>query len=331
MEQPAPTSGDGSLALVQVRLEPHGWDHPRVLWQSRDDPEGEPLFTLEDAAEGGALGHLRAIPPAGGAVTADSAELETRSLRKSLFLRWERDIWDQLQRQKGLLADANEVLSARSMEVEDLRLRYANMKVEAAMAQEQVAPLVARVKELEEKLTRVADDWDAFRSWAEEATASAKALTGQLGAEQELEKEVTRAAEASIVVQAVLEAEIWEHDTLKSATRTVCEALEVEGAQSGSSLKSRLVTLSGQVHERLRGVLHAGVKHALAVISSHYAGVDLETISDSYVLPEDNEEADEEVTKLMDAAEGPGTALARLFEEEVVPPLPSANARDPDP
>ena len=29
------------------------WDHPRVLWQSRDDPEAEPLFALEDAAEGG--------------------------------------------------------------------------------------------------------------------------------------------------------------------------------------------------------------------------------------------------------------------------------------
>ena len=53
VEQPAPTPGKGSSALMRVRPEPHGWDHPRVLWQSRDDPEGEPLFALEDAAEGG--------------------------------------------------------------------------------------------------------------------------------------------------------------------------------------------------------------------------------------------------------------------------------------
>ena len=53
VEQPALTPGEGSSALVRVRPEPHGWDHPRVLWQSRDDPEGEPLFALEDAAEGG--------------------------------------------------------------------------------------------------------------------------------------------------------------------------------------------------------------------------------------------------------------------------------------
>ena len=47
------TPGKGSSALVRVRPEPRGWDHPRVLWQSRDDPEAEPLFALEDAAEGG--------------------------------------------------------------------------------------------------------------------------------------------------------------------------------------------------------------------------------------------------------------------------------------
>ena len=53
VEQPAPTSGEGSLALVRVQLKPRRWDHPRVLWRSRDDPEGEPLFALEDTAEGG--------------------------------------------------------------------------------------------------------------------------------------------------------------------------------------------------------------------------------------------------------------------------------------
>ena len=67
----------------------------------------------------------------------------------------------------------------------------------------------------------------------------------------ELEKEVTQAAEASAAVQAVLETEIGEHDALKSAARTACKALEVEGIQSGSSLRSRLVALSGQVREQL--------------------------------------------------------------------------------
>ena len=54
--QPALILDEGNSALVWVRPEPRGWDHLRVLWRSRDDPEGEPLFALEDAVEGGRWG-----------------------------------------------------------------------------------------------------------------------------------------------------------------------------------------------------------------------------------------------------------------------------------
>ena len=128
----------------------------------------------------------------------------------------------------------------------------------------------------------------------------------------------------------MLEAEIREHNTLQSAARTICEALEVDGVQSGSSLRSRLTALSGQVRERLRGALHTGVKRALAVVSSHYAGVNLVAISDGYVLPEGDEEADEEVTKQMEAVEAPGATLTSLFEEEVVPSAPAVDVRGPE-
>ncbi|XP_066323609.1 uncharacterized protein [Miscanthus floridulus] len=156
MEQPALTPSEGSSALVRVQPEPRGWDHPRVLWRSRDDPEGQPLFALEDAAEEGC--------------------------------------------------------------------------------------------------------WSTF--------------------------------------------EQYRH----LAERSLWTALSV-------------------MADDLPGV----AQRALAVVSSHYAGVDLEAISDGYILAEDDEEATEEVTKLMEAVEGPGTALAKLFEEEVVPPMLSADAGDPEP
>ncbi|XP_066316790.1 uncharacterized protein [Miscanthus floridulus] len=136
---------------------------------------------------------------------------------------------------------------------------------------------------------------------------------------------------SSTLVRVVLEAKIEGHNTLRSATRTAYDALEVEGVQLGSSLRSRLIALSGQVHERLRGALHTGIKRALAIIASHYIGVDLEAVNDGYVLAKDDEEADEVVAKLMEVVEGPSTALAKLFKEEVVPPMPSANAGDPEP
>ena len=72
-----------------------------------------------------------------------------------------------------------------------------------------------------------------------------------------------------------------------------------------------------------------GVKRALAVVSSHYADINLMAVSDGYILAEDDEEADEEVTKLMEAAEAPGAALASLFEEEVVPSAPAVDVRGP--
>ena len=52
-----------------------------------------------------------------------------------------------------MLANANKLLSAWSTEAEDLRLCCADMKAEAATTREQLAPLAARVKELEEEVT----------------------------------------------------------------------------------------------------------------------------------------------------------------------------------
>ena len=76
--------------------------------------------------------------------------------------------------------------------------------------------------------------------------------------------------------------------------------------------------------------MHTGIKRALAVVSSHYT-VNLEAVSDGYILPDDDEEADEEVTKLMEEAEAPGTVLASLFKEEVVPSAPAADVLGPEP
>ncbi|XP_066373844.1 uncharacterized protein [Miscanthus floridulus] len=160
------SSDDTSRAQEVVDAEVAG----AVAQPSYDDPKGEPLFALEDTAEGERWDTFEQY-----------CQLAEQSLRTALSV--VADDLPELQRQKGLLAGVNKLLVARSAEVEDLRLRCANAKVKAAMAQEKVAPLAAWVKELEEELTRVADERDAFRSQAGEATASGKVLVGQLGAE----------------------------------------------------------------------------------------------------------------------------------------------------
>ena len=95
--------------------------------------------------------------------------------------------------------------------MEDLRLCCADAKVEAAAVQAQLAPLAARVKELEEELTRAVSDRDAFRSWAEEATALGEALAGKLGAEESAHR-LTKGAlnEALAAVEASqIKAVVW--------------------------------------------------------------------------------------------------------------------------
>jgi hypothetical protein len=74
------------------------------------------------------------------------------------------------------------------------------------------------------------------------------------------------------------------------------------------------------VRNRLRGVLHHGVRRAFAVLASHY-DVDLERVSEGYCLPDDEEAALAEVQRLDAAVEGPSTALASSFVVEVLPPV----------
>jgi hypothetical protein len=57
------------------------------------------------------------------------------------------------------------------------------------------------------------------------------------------------------------------------------------------------------------------MKRALAVMTSHYDGLDLHRINEGFVdMP------DPDLEKLVDAAKAPGATLATFFEGEVIPP-----------
>ena len=110
---------------------------------------------------------------------------------------------------------------------------------------------------------------------------------------------------------------------------SACEGLGVSAAESRSSLRSRIKALFSRARERMREALHAGVKKALAVVSSHYVGIDLPAVSDGYVLPDDEVEAQEELQRLEDAADAPGDALAAFFDAVVELPLLGAQGPGP--
>ncbi|XP_066312841.1 uncharacterized protein [Miscanthus floridulus] len=140
---------------------------------------------------------------------------------------------------------------------------------------------------------------------------------------KELEEELTQVA--------------GKRDTFRSRAEQVEVSAKAVAGQLGVEQGAHLLT-KGALAEALKVVKVSWVKalawkekakRTLAIVSSHYVGIDLEAISDGYVLAKDDKEAKEEVMKLVEVAEAPGMALAKLFEEEVVPPTPSADAGDP--
>jgi hypothetical protein len=112
-----------------------------------------------------------------------------------------------------------------------------------------------------------------------------------------------------------LDAKTREHTALQNAAGVVCDALELpEGRQLGSSLWSHLTALYGGVHDWVHDALHTGVQQTLAVMTSHYGGLDLQSVSEGFVdMPDSVPE------KLVDVVEAPGAVLVARFEDEVVP------------
>ena len=107
----------------------------------------------------------------------------------------------------------------------------------------------------------------------------------------ELEKKVVEATSATDALKRSLDAEVSKRSALEAVVASAFEGLGIEAGPSGSSLQSRVGALYSRAGERLREALHARVKKALAVVSSHYVGIDLPMVSEGYVLPDDEAEA----------------------------------------
>ena len=127
---------------------------------------------------------------------------------------------------------------------------------------------------------------------------------------------MAEAASAVDALQRSLDAEVAYRSVLEAVVTSACEGLGVSAAEAGSSLQGWMEALYSPAGEMTREALHAGVKKALAVVSSHYVGIDLPAVSEGYVLPDDEVEAQEELQRLEDVADATGDALAAFFDAE---------------
>jgi hypothetical protein len=88
-----------------------------------------------------------------------------------------------------------------------------------------------------------------------------------------------------------------------------------------NSFVHRMTALGGLLRKKVRSALHHGVKRAMAVVRSGFE-YDLSLVTDGFTSnPRKTEEENEAACLgLIEAAEEPGGRLARLFEDEVLPP-----------
>jgi predicted nucleic acid-binding Zn-ribbon protein len=133
-----------------------------------------------------------------------------------------------------------------------------------------------------------------------------------------------RVTDRAETLQAACDSSERELLELRAAALETCQAVEEGEARAGSSLASRLRTLSGHVSRRMRRALHLGVQKALGVVRSHYE-VNFEVVASGYVVPEGvkDEVAMEHADALpADAAE----TLTEDFMEFLFPDAADADA-----
>jgi hypothetical protein len=107
---------------------------------------------------------------------------------------------------------------------------------------------------------------------------------------------------------------------LQGAITSVCDGLGVEPDTDteedvpGNSFVHRMAALGRVVLEKIRGVLHHGVKRAMAVIWSGFE-YDMGLIADGFITDPNRTDEENEVAclNLIEAAEEPGGRLSKNF------------------
>ena len=135
--------------------------------------------------------------------------------------------------------------------------------------------------------------------------------------------------------KAQLEGEVALNGRLRTAINDLSTSWELEPvdesreAARGDALVDQLCYLGATLRDRVRDAVHTGVKRAMAVVCSGFF-YDMEVVSHGFVtdISKTDAENEERLHAVIDDAEAPGERLAKLFEQEVLPPETSSGADD---
>lgn len=128
-------------------------------------------------------------------------------------------------------------------------------------------------------------------------------------------------------LRTLLDEERGEHGTLRDAVRVICEDFGVAPEEGSSSLPAHVLEVRRRRREITVDALRLGVRRAFGVFGSHYADINFVGMSEGYCAGYTDAELDEIDAAVTALAE----ALAKLLEDEAVPPAdPEAAPADPE-
>nr|TKW33206.1 hypothetical protein SEVIR_2G217500v2 [Setaria viridis] len=331
-------------------------DPPRHLFTLDDAAEWRKWQAVQGslastrAALSSVLGELDNV------VLPGSQALQECSRGKSDFLRLEQGLWERfnLERERtrelsmqvaatqGVINDLQRREQAAHEEVRRLEAKFQAVVDKARLDREEFQAAAEKARHDAEELTRLKGEHEALqktverirrerqKAWqdrdaekvqkeeVEKAAADLGAEVGQLQAEffwVILAGEITRLREA-------LDTECAEHGNLRDAVRVVCDGLSVVQEEGTSSLATRVLGTYRRAREIALEALHTGVTRAFEVFGSHYSGINFAGMSGGYAAGYSEAELDEIDASVFNPAE----ALAKLLEDEAVPPEdPPAN------
>ncbi|CAN6381985.1 unnamed protein product [Urochloa humidicola] len=211
----------------------------------------------------------------------------------------------------AMLREKDEVLAAEQGQLRQLREAAIGLLTEALMG-EGIAVTASQAS---------AEDRGASMSeLLHEINIAQAQLVEEKGRTEELRKAAADASAQMESLQVTYSEVQKELNDLEGVTVAVSRELEGEGAQSGSSVASRLRALGDRVTEHLKGSFRLGIQKALSVVSTHFI-IDLEALTAGYVVTEDlDDDAVVAVVGEADAAaEGPAAKLSALLEGDVFP------------
>nr|TKW01138.1 hypothetical protein SEVIR_8G159000v2 [Setaria viridis] len=283
-------------------------------------------------------------------VLPGSQALQECSRGKSDFLRLERGLWERFNLEREQTRELSTQVAATQGPINDLQrreqvaqedVRRSEAKFEAVVDKacrnrEELQATAAEKSRLDaEELGRQREDLDAlqktverirrerqkaWQEWDSEAAQKneAEKMAAELGAKgADRERELKARSDEEIArLRELLDTERGEHGALRDAVRIVCDGLGVVQGEGSSSLTAHVLGMYHRACKIAVDALHTGVRRAFGVFGSHYLGINFAGMSGGYATGYSEAELDEIDASVFNPAE----ALAKLLEDEAVPP-----------